>query len=80
MNPWDGQPDPMLPPGSARCQCTGCGEYFGGVYTFDMHRATGQCLTPAQMRAKGLVRSPRGYWGRPAPVFAGTREESRQDE
>ncbi len=59
---------PTLSTGSARCQCPGCGEHFGGVGGFDAHQrldAAGElrCLDPA---AVGLVRTAAGWW----PVIA----------
>jgi hypothetical protein len=36
-------------------QCTGCGEYFKSNSAFALHRRAGACLTPAEMRAKGMV-------------------------
>ena len=52
------QTGPKLPAGTNRCQCAACGEYFGGVYAFDLHRVgpghDRACLPPAAMRDKHL--------------------------
>jgi hypothetical protein len=50
-----------------RCQCTGCGEYFNRVSTFDKHRVgehgvNRHCLTEAQMTDKGWSRNAAGFW------------------
>lgn len=57
-----------------QCQCTGCGEYFARVSTFDKHR-TGQyeggrrCLSIAEMHGKGWSLNAHGFWVRaPRPV------------
>lgn len=47
--------------------CAECHETFGGTRAGDMHRAgthgVGRhCLTPDQMRAKGLTQNSKGYW------------------
>lgn len=61
--------------------CTVCHETFGGTWAGDMHRTgehgvrTGdnrrRCLTPAEMRNKGLTLNAHGLWvrsyGRSAP-------------
>jgi hypothetical protein len=50
------------------CQCPACGEYFNSTRAFDKHR-TGtytpmqrRCLSPDEMRAKGMLVSARGWW------------------
>ena len=66
--------DDKLRIGTRNCKCSGCGEYFTSVGTFDLHRAgTGsnrRCLDPAKMAdKKGIARlrkTDRGLW-------AGTR-------
>lgn len=67
------QSDSKLPPGSNRCKCGACGEYFGGVYAFDMHRYgrpghDRSCLAPSAMRDRAnqpLLRlDSRGIWVR----------------
>lgn len=51
-----------------RNQCAGCGEYFNSSFSFDKHRAgehtdNGRyCLTPEQMRAKGMDKNAAGFW------------------
>lgn len=62
----EGQADPRLPHGSRFCRCNACGEYFNSDYPFSMHRVgpyeRRRCLTPDEMRAAGMVVSPKGYW------------------
>jgi hypothetical protein len=64
--------DPLLPPGSNRCLCDGCGRYFGGVRAFDRHQTarrdgTTICHDPATRK---LVFDGR-YWAQPRPLFLG---------
>ena len=63
--------DPMLPPYSNFCQCSGCGEYFGGVATFDLHRRGKEirsCTPPSDVTDREgnrvLRKNDRGYWVR----------------
>lgn len=60
--------------GGRSCECSGCGERFGGVEAFELHR-TGKpavaegperrrCMTGDEMRRAGLSAGSRG-WGRP---------------
>jgi len=55
-----------LPTGTNYCLCPTCGEYFNSVLPFEMHRAGNPedryCLTPDQMREKGMDVNKRGYW------------------
>ena len=52
------------------CQCAACGEYFNSTYAFDKHRVgpfthdlrTRRCLTPDEMRVKGMAQKPEGWW------------------
>jgi hypothetical protein len=52
------------------CQCTGCGELFNSVGTFDRHRvgewkdrgAWRRCLTPEEMRRQGWTLNSGGFW------------------
>ncbi len=61
-----------LPIGSNRCQCAACGEYFGGVRAFEMHRdgpaGDRRCLTPSGMSDRHgqpfLTLNEHGYWVR----------------
>ncbi|MGH9351985.1 MAG: hypothetical protein ACRD2G_07485 [Terriglobia bacterium] len=57
-----------LPVGSRHCCCRACGEYFGGVTGFEMHRrgeySHRYCINPA---TAGLTKDGRGYWRRLAP-------------
>ncbi|GAB3749716.1 FDXHR family putative zinc-binding protein [Lysobacter olei] len=59
--------------GSARCQCTACGELFNRTRVFDRHRVgeyakrgewahSRRCLTPAEMQARGWRRNAAGFW------------------
>lgn len=69
--------DTMLPVGTNRCQCAGCGRYFGGVSGFDAHQTispTGDavCADPASLtnskgESLGYVLTEAGYWIRPMP-------------
>jgi hypothetical protein len=51
-----------------RCECRGCGELFNSVKSFDRHRRgtytppARRCLSPDEMRAKGMTRNAAGYW------------------
>ena len=61
--------DPMLPIGTNYCQCSVCGEYFGGVTTFDLHRrgrVDRVCLPPSDVtdrEGNGILRkNDKGYW------------------
>ena len=60
--------DPKLPVGTNFCKCSGCGEYFGGVSGFDMHRVDRACLPPSEVASKegeAMLRlNERGYWVR----------------
>lgn len=51
----------LLPHGSARCLCRGCGETFSTLRGFKTHRHRGQCLSP---RDVGLVQDKGGIWKR----------------
>ncbi len=52
------QTDTKLPAGTNRCKCASCGEYFGGVRAFEVHRVgptdDRSCLAPAGMRDRHL--------------------------
>lgn len=61
--------DPMLPVGSNRCKCVGCGRYFGGVSGFEAHQRVAksgdvECRDPAEV---GYVVNEAGYWVKPMP-------------
>jgi hypothetical protein len=48
------------------CKCPTCGEYFNSTRAFDKHR-TGEygarrCLSPDDMRVRGMVVSATGWW------------------
>ena len=49
------------------CLCTVCGEIFEKVNGFDKHRTGNpenrRCLTPDEMRGKGMVVNSYGRWG-----------------
>ncbi len=51
-----------------RCQCRTCAEYFNSTRAFDKHR-TGtyaqpprRCLSPDEMRARGMSQNAAGFW------------------
>lgn len=50
-----------------RNQCSVCGEYFNSNHSFEIHR-TGKfgvdrrCLTPEEMRAKGMSLNAAEFW------------------
>lgn len=80
----DGPPDPRLPPYSATCQCTGCGEYFNSPAAFDMHRVgepgvNRRCWTVAEMRAAGMSTNDRDLWVTRAYTPGLWGEERTQD-
>ena len=62
--------DLRLKPGTNFCRCAACGEYFGGVNGFDLHRRGDYpdraCLPPSEVADKEkrpLLRlNERGYW------------------
>ena len=67
---------------ACRCQCGGCGDYFGSERAFDRHRVgdyaePGQwqgarrCMTLAEMIEAGWHRSARGFLLQPDPRRAG---------
>ncbi len=50
-------------------QCAECGEHFGSLRTFDVHRLDlERCMTPAQMRRRGLRQKAGGFWTDEAPM------------
>jgi hypothetical protein len=62
---------PELRPGSSRCMCATCGQFFSGTSLFDAHRvgdyAVGRtCMAVAEIEAKGYVNRG-GVWGWPGP-------------
>lgn len=58
--------DPKLRPNTNYCRYSGCGEYFNSEWPFKIHRvgkpAARKCLSPDEMRAKGMALSDKGYW------------------
>jgi hypothetical protein len=60
--------------GATLSQCGGCGLMFASVEAFEVHRSgshvqrTRRCLTPQEMRAKGMARNERSAWRMPARV------------
>jgi len=53
------------------CQCAECGRTFGGLTGFDAHRRDvvkdpygWRCATDAELEAKGMRLSVRGWWVR----------------
>jgi hypothetical protein len=66
---------PQLRPGSERCQCGECHQFFSTTRNFDKHRVGPYdgvrcCLSPAEIaNKKGLV-LVNGVWtGQPRPEF-----------
>jgi hypothetical protein len=57
-----------------RCQCTACGLHFYSVVGFDFHRRgpwiARQCMTEAELRAKGYEPNAAGFWRQPGPERA----------
>jgi hypothetical protein len=57
---------PPLRIGSGVCECGGCAERFKSVTGFDRHRVgpgdARRCLTPAEMRGRGMTRNTHGQW------------------
>lgn len=50
----------------AACACRACGERFNSVAGFDMHRVgvhgvDRRCLTPEEMRGRGMSEGARGW-------------------
>lgn len=50
-----------------RCRCVACGELFNSVHAFDAHRfgrfgLDRRCLTPLEMRGRGMSTNDAGYW------------------
>jgi hypothetical protein len=73
-----------------QCQCSGCGELFACVGTFDRHRVgdhgnARRCLSLGEMLAKGWIQNAGGFWirgHRPniAPASPGYAQERRSAE
>lgn len=65
--------NPMLPPGTNRCRCPACGEYFTSPGAFDMHRAgehgSRYCIHPSELTTKDgspqMAKNKTGHWTRP---------------
>ena len=77
VNPSRSSEEPLrLRPGSNRCQCAGCGEYFASPTAFDRHQRVGngdvRCLSEDEMRSRGMVRSDVGWWHASAAKWAPT--------
>ncbi len=53
---------PKLPIGSRICRCVGCDQYFASPSAFTAHRKQFACLTPRQMREKGMIKNERQQW------------------
>jgi hypothetical protein len=50
-----------------RNQCPGCSEYFNSSRAFEKHRVgehghDRRCLTPTEMREKGMAKNAAGFW------------------
>jgi hypothetical protein len=73
-----------------QCRCTGCGELFGVVSTFDRHRVGNysngrRCLTRSEMLARGWIQNDAQFWirgHRPniVPVLSRCAQERRSVE
>jgi hypothetical protein len=70
--------------------CSDCGQDFGGVTAFDMHRVGRhdldypehldgrRCLSEDEIRTRGLVQTAHGRWGQPQnglPERMGSRSQ-----
>jgi len=59
---------PQLLIGSNKCLCSGCGQFFGGVRAFEIHRVMvgstrdRACLGLGSMAERGLRLNAKGYW------------------
>ena len=58
---------PTLKVGKNFCECTGCGEFFWSVSSFDKHQIKGRngttrCLKPEEMHTINLEKNKQGYW------------------
>lgn len=68
-----------------RNQCQGCKEYFNSNFAFDKHR-TGKhghgrrCMTPDEMRAKGMLMNQAGFWVSSAGIYRGDDDASNETE
>jgi hypothetical protein len=72
------------------CTVPGCHQTFTGTYTGDMHRVgvigvkegpnRRRCLSPDEMRAKGLVQNDEGQWYRGGMAPPPWAIERRKDE
>jgi len=59
-----------------RCQCAACGEFFRKVRAFEGHRVgkfgwkkvknNRRCLTPKEMKEKGMAKDSLDFWLLPA--------------
>jgi hypothetical protein len=69
----------------AAFECGWCGEYFVDSAAYGRHceAPTNDCLTIDEMVARGMVRSPAGFWAipaRPSPVKVTYRRRHRVAE
>lgn len=75
-----GLPQPQLGIGTGRCGCGACLEFFSNDNNFMRHRAEDpkthlrRCLTPTEMRARGLEPNTQGVW-----VRAGTHPHAQPE-
>ena len=44
--------------------CVACHQHFGGPSLFDVHQREGRCLTPRELRSKGLRQKRDRFGGR----------------
>lgn len=52
---------------NSRCQCSGCGEFFNSLASFDKHRVgtfglDRRCRTGCEMLEAGMDKNTAGYW------------------
>jgi hypothetical protein len=72
---------PQLRPGSERCQCGECHQFFSTTRNFDKHRVgpydgVRRCLTAAEMVSKKGLVLVNGVWQRPpSPGFSRATQE-----
>lgn len=65
----------MLPHGTAKCLCRGCGAYFLTLRAFDVHRLGVRserfCMDAPRMAERGLFEDSEGYWRFPKREMPG---------
>jgi hypothetical protein len=76
---WESEiPDPLTRYGKPGTVCTACGQGFGGVWGFDMHRHQGRCLSPGELAGNPRLKVQDGVWigllKKPPVIAEGNRE------